>query len=124
MRWRIFINEKQTGTCLHALHNSCGLGGAAACVRGRKAVGIFLVGKVINEHGDIHILNKTSILRAQLHCCLVRNDIFSSVTGDVVVHPGFQGVQQGGFSVVAAAYDQGDAHWNAHACDLSFVRKI
>ena len=63
----VLIYEKQMGTCLHALHNSGSLGGTSAGVRGGEAAGVLFIGKVIDEHGNIHILYKTSVLGAPIH---------------------------------------------------------
>lgn len=110
----VLVNEKETAVCLHALHGSGGLRRTAAGIQSGKCRGIPLVWKIIDEEGDIHVFDNTSILGTELDGGGVGDDIFPAVSCDVWVDSGFQCFQKGGFSVVAASYDKGDAPWNSH----------
>ena len=90
----------------------------------RKAEGVFFVWKIVDKKRNIYVFDKTAILRAELLGRGIGNDIFTAITGNMVVNTQFQCVKQGRFAMVAAAYDQCDAAGNAHACDGSSVGQI
>ena len=76
---------------------------------------------MVDEHGDIRPLDAPSVLGADLHGAVFRDDILPTVPGNVVVHPELQCLQQSGLAMIAAAHDKGDALPDPHAGELAPV---
>ena len=120
----ILVKKKHFTSGFHTFHDPGSLGSAAAGILCRKAEGVFFVWKIVDKKRNIYVFDKTAILRAELLGRGIGNDIFTAITGNMVVNTQFQCVKQGRLAVVAAAYDQCDAAGNAHACDGSSVGQI
>ena len=110
----VFVNEEQPGPRLYAFHDPCRLGGAAAGILRGEAARIFFVGKIPDKQGDIHLADGTSVLGSKLHGRVVRDHIFPSVPGDMIIHPHLQSLQESRFSVVSSSHDQGDPLFYSH----------
>ena len=120
----VLVDEEEAGAGLNVLHHAGRLGGASAGVGGGEGGGVLLVGQVVDEHGNVHAADGAPVLRPELHRRVVGDDKLSAVPGDVVVDAVLQGFQQGGFSVIAAAHDEGDALRDGHAGDFPAVGQL
>ena len=120
----ILVKKKNFTSGFHTFHDPGSLGSAAAGILCRKAEGVFFVWKIVDKKRNIYIFDKTAIFRAEFLGRGIGNNIFTAITGNMVVNTQFQCVKQGRLAVVAAAYDQCDAAGNAHACDGSSVGQI
>ena len=120
----ILVKKKNFTSGFHTFHDPGSLGSAAAGILCRKAEGVFFVWKIVDKKRNIYIFDKTAIFRAEFLGRGIGNNIFTAITGNMVVNTQFQCVKQGRFAMVAAAYDQCDAAGNAHACDGSSVGQI
>ena len=120
---RILIDEERLCSRLHGLHHIGSLGGASTRILRAKGTRILSVRKIVDEHGNIHLFDASSVLRADLHRRIIGNDILPAVPGDMVVHAKFQRLKQCGFAVVSAADDECDSFLYSHALYLSRMRQ-
>ena len=117
------IDEERLCSRLHGLHHIGSLGGASTRILRAKGTRILSVRKIVDEHGNIHLFDASSVLRADLHRRIIGNDILPAVPGDMVVHAKFQRLKQCGFAVVSAADDECDSFLYSHALYLSRMRQ-
>ena len=108
---------------LHSLHHVGRLGGGAAGVLRGEVHRVLSIWQMVDKGGDVHMGHSPSILRPYLHGCVIGDDILSPVPLDVVVHAQLQGFQKGGFAVVAASHDEGDAPGDRHPLQRPFMGK-
>ena len=121
---RIFINQHKGRARLNALNYICGLRCASACVLRAESHGVFSVGKIVNKHGNIRLLDAPSILCPDLHRRVIRNHILSAVPGDVIINAQLQGFEKSRFSMISSANNQGDPFPDSHSLDGSFMRQL
>ena len=69
---------------------------------------------MIDEERNVHLADAAAILSANFHCVRSGDDIFASISPDMVIDTGFQRLEESRFSVITAAYDKGDPPGNAH----------
>ena len=117
----ILVDQQKRRSRLNALHHVRRLGGTPAGVLGTEPHRVLAVGKVVDEHGDIRLLDAPPVLGTDLHRRIVRDHILSPVSRDMVIDAQFQRFQKGRFSVVSASHDQSNPFFDPHACDLSSV---
>ena len=111
----VLVDEKDPGAAFHALDHVGRLRGASAGILGVEGPGVLFVGKIVDEHGNIRLFDAAPVLGTDFEGGIIGDHIFPAVARDVVIHAQLQRLQQGGFSVVAAAHDQGDALTDSHA---------
>ena len=117
----ILVDQQKRRACLNALHHVRCLGGAPAGILGTESHRVLAVGEVVDEHGDIRLLDAPPVLGTDLHRRIVRDHILSPVSRDMVIDAQLQRFQKGGFPVVSASHDKGDPFFDPHARDLSSV---
>ena len=120
----ILVDQKHPASGLPALDDPGRLGGAAAGVRRGEAAGILFIGQVVDEQGNVHVVDAAPILGPQFEGRIVRDHILPAVPGNVVVDAQLQGLEQRGFPVVTAAHDQRDSLLDPHSGDPSPVGQL
>ena len=119
----VLVDEEQPASGFYAFHQIGGLGGAAAGVLGGEMPGVLPPGQLPDEGGNVRAADAPPVLGAKFPGAGVRDDKLPSVAADMVVDRVLESLQDGGFSVVAAAYEEGDSLWNSHAGYLAPVRE-
>ncbi len=120
----IFVDEKGACARLHRLHHICRLGCAAAGILRIECLCVLFIWQVIDEHGNIRMLNAPSVLRPDFHRRSVRHDILSPIPGNMRIHAHFQRFKKSRFPVVPSAHDQRNPLTDAHAGYLPFIGKV
>ena len=63
------------------------LGGAAAGIFRIKGFGVFAVRQIVDKHGNICFFNASAVFRTDFQRAVIRDHIFSAVSGDMIINP-------------------------------------
>ena len=88
----VLVDKQRAASRLNRLDGAGRLGGGAARVERAEAGRVAPVGQVVNEQGDVHLVDCTAVLGTQLHGRGIARDILAPVTCHMVVHPFLQGL--------------------------------
>ena len=86
----VLIDQEYPASRLPALDYSCRLRGASAGIRRGKSPGVFFIGKVIDKHGNIHVVNAAAVFGTKLEGGVIGDHILPAVAGNVIVDAQFQ----------------------------------
>ena len=86
----ILVDQEKGSSRLDTLYYISRLRSTAAGVLCTESHGVFPVRKIIDKHGNIRFLNAPAVLSAQLHGGIVRDDVLSAVSRDMIVYPQLQ----------------------------------
>ena len=103
-RRSVLVDQDQAASALQRLHQIGRLRGAATGILRGKMRGILLIRQVLNKRRNIHSRNAPSVLRTQFEGRRLRNDKLPSVSGDMVIDPVLQCLQDRGFPMISAAH--------------------
>ena len=111
----VLINEKYPAARTDSFYYISRLGRAAAGIQRGKGSRIFSAGQVVDKQGNVRVCDLPAFLRPQLQRAVICDDQLPAIPVHMVVHAPLQRLQKGGFAVIAAACDEGNAFGNAHA---------
>ena len=83
----IFIDEEKGSAAFHSFDDIGCLGGAAAGIFCIKGFGVFAVRQIVDKHGNICFFDTSSVFRADFQRAVIRDHIFSAVSGDMIINP-------------------------------------
>ena len=89
----VFIQKKYMTSRFDSFYDTCRLGGTATGIFCRKTMGVFAIWQVIDEHRNIHILDKAAVFRTKLQSGIICQYIFPSISGNMVVNTEIQCIQ-------------------------------
>ena len=114
----VLVDEQQLRPAVNRFHNVRRLRGRAGGVLGRE-ICRFTPGEPLDKGRNVHMLHTPSVFCRNADSAAVSDAQFPSVTQNMVVNTGRDGIQQGGFTGVAATSDHCDTLFNAHTPDTT-----